>query len=167
MDGMFRFRPWLLWTALALSAAGIQASETNQPWIRGIYTGGSPRPHVTEMGEAWQQAGWLAEHTPRAFVLVGSGQSMHPLYEPGAILVLQQLPYAQLRRGQTVLYRNREQRIVAHVLLTRTRDGWRAQGLNNPVHDMEPIRAENLVGVVIAAYQPTAPRALIRVADSR
>ncbi len=155
------------WTALALSIAGAQAGESKTPWIRGIYTGESPRPHVTELGEAWQQASRLAERTPQAFVLVGSGLSMRPLYEPGTILVLRQLPYAKLQRGQTVLYRNQEEKIVAHVLVTRTRDGWRAQGLNNSVHDMEPIRAENLVGVVIAAYQPIAPRVLIQVAGLR
>ncbi len=82
---------------------------------------------------------------------------MLPLYEPGTILVLRQLPFAQLKRGQTVLYRNQENKIVAHVLVARTRDGWRAQGLNNRQHDMEPVHEDNLVGVVIAAYRPLRP----------
>ena len=79
---------------------------------------------------------------------------MLPLYAPGTILVLCQQPFTQLKRGQTVLYRNQERKIVAHVLVARTRDGWRAQGLNNRQHDMEPVHEENLVGVVIAAYRP-------------
>ena len=66
-----------------------------------------------------------------------------------------------------MLYRNRQQRVVAHVLVARGRDGWRVQGLNNPTHDMEPIRAENLVGVVIAAYQPLAAQPLVRLAGLR
>ncbi|MES1168968.1 MAG: S24 family peptidase [Oleiharenicola lentus] len=164
---MFRFRPWLLWTTLAVSASGVFAGEASQPWIRGIYTGESPRPVVTELEHAWQQASDLAERTPRAFVLVGSGKSMRPLYEAGTILVLRQVPYAQLKYGQTVLYRNRQQKVVAHVLVARGRDGWRVRGLNNRMHDAEPLCAENLVGVVIAAYQPAAPRPLVRLAGMR
>lgn len=81
---------------------------------------------------------------------------MQPLYEPDTILVLQHLPFNELRRGQTALYRNREGRVIAHVLISRTRDGWRARGLNNHLHDMEPVLSENLVGVVIAAFKPMA-----------
>ena len=170
MAAVFRYRPWLRWAAIsALCATGAFAGESSKPWIRGIYTGESPRPVVTELTAAWQQASDLAEHTSQAFVLVGSGQSMRPLYEPGTILVLRQIPYAQLKYGQTVLYRNRQGKVVAHVLVAhvlvaRGRDGWRVQGLNNRKHDMEPLRPENFVGVVIAAYQPTAPRPLVRLA---
>jgi signal peptidase I len=153
-----------LWTTLALSAGGVFAGQTSEPWIRGIYTGESPRPVAMELEHAWQQASELAERTPHAFVLVGSGQSMRPLYEAGTILVLRQVPYAQLKYGQTVLYRNRQQKVVAHVLVARGRDGWRVQGLNNRRHDAEPLKAENLVGVVIGAYQPVPVRPLLRVA---
>jgi len=141
---------------LILSAATGQSNETTGDWIRGVYTGQSPRPVATAEAAAWQQASTLAENTPAAFVLVGSGQSMCPLYAPGTILVLQQLPYAKLKRGQTVLYRSKEQKVVAHLLVVKARDGWRAQGLNNPVHDMEPVSPDNLVGVVIAAFKPVA-----------
>jgi hypothetical protein len=161
---MFRFRPWLCWALLAWSANPGFAREPGSAWIYGIYTGESPRPVVAESAEAWQQAGRLADNTAQAFVLVGSGQSMRPLYKPDTILVLRRLSYAGLKRGQTVLYRNRQKKIVAHVLVARGRDGWRAQGLNNSVHDMEPIRADNLVGVVIAAYQPLAPVHLVGLA---
>jgi len=126
-------------------------------WIRGVYTGASPRPIVTHAANAWREASALANRTDRAFVLVGSGASMRPLYGPGTIMVLRQIPYARLQRGQTVLYRNQHQKIVAHVLIAHARDGWRARGLNNPQHDMEPIQENNYVGVVIAAYQPTEP----------
>ena len=92
--------------------------------------------------------------TPKAFVLVGSGKSMQPLYAAGTILVLQRCAYDKLQSGQTALYRNKAGKVVAHVLITRARDGWRATGLNNRSHDMEPVVADNLVGIVIAAFQP-------------
>lgn len=140
---------------LLFAAVCVRADDTQEHWIRGIYTGTSPRPQPATEEFAWQSASALAECTPGGFVLVGSGRSMQPLYESDTILVLQHLPYAELRRGQTVLYRNREGKVIAHVLVSKARDGWRARGLNNPIHDMEPVLADNLVGVVVAAFKPT------------
>ena len=141
----------------ALLITNAFAREADNPWIRGIYTGQSPRPVTAAESDAWQQASALADKTPDAFVLVGLGRSMQPLYAPGTILVLQQLPYAELKRGQTALYRTKQQTVVAHVLVAKARDGWRVQGLNNAIHDMEPLVAENFVGVVVAAFKPVAP----------
>ncbi len=145
---------------LLIVATGTTAKAESTAWIRGIYTRGSPRPQLVSEEKAWQRAITLAEATPDAFVLVGTGSSMQPLYDSATILVLRQLPYQDLQRGQTVLYRNKRGKIVAHVLVSRTRDGWRAQGLNNHTHDMEPVQAENLVGIVLAAFKPVAPVAL-------
>ena len=152
---MFRRRLTAWGGMLMFSAVIGLAGETSGAWIHGIYTGDSPRPVVTAETEAWQQASALAENTFTAFVLVGSGRSMHPLYGPGTILVMRKPPYGELKRGQTVLYRTKEQKVVAHLLVAKVRDGWRVQGLNNSTHDMEPLSPDNFVGVVIAAFQPT------------
>lgn len=151
---MFRRAPWFLGGLLVLSGLVGSASELNQPWIRGVFTGRSPRPVVARETDAWQQAGELVGKTRGAFVLVGSGRSMQPLYEPGTILVMQACAYKQLQPGQTALYRNKSGKVVAHVLIAKARDGWRTAGLNNRIHDMEPVVAANLVGIVIAAFQP-------------
>lgn len=149
-------RSW--WTAVVAAFCTLASfAQTDDAWIRGIYVGESPHPVPTNPVTAWQQATALAARTPGAFVLEGKGESMRPLYPPGTVLVLQVQGFGALHRGQTVLYRNSRQKVVAHVLTHRVRDGWRAQGLNNAVHDMEPIQAENVIGVVIAAYLPTAP----------
>ena len=161
---MFRRAPWLLTGVLLLSGLVGLAHESDDPWIRGVFTGKSPRPTVLSETEAWQRAGFLAEHTSRAFVLVGSGESMQPLYAPGTILVLQQCPYSQLQPGQTALYRNQAGKIVAHVLVAKAHDGWRTTGLNNRSHDMEPVVAQNFVGVVIAAFKPSPDSRNARVA---
>lgn len=141
------------------------ARETDDLWIRGVFTGKSPRSVTLSETDAWQCANTFAEKAPNSFVLVGSGHSMHPLYTPGTILVLQKFPYELLERGQTVLYRNQARKTVAHVLVAKVRDGWRVAGLNNRSHDMEPVLAENLVGVVIAAFQPLQDRASVRIAS--
>jgi hypothetical protein len=159
---MFRRTPWCL-VGLLFVGTMAGAKEIDNAWIRGVFTGKSPRVVALAESAAWQHASTLAEHAPDSFVLIGSGQSMQPLYAPGTILVLQRFPFELLERGQTVLYRNHARHIVAHVLVGRTRDGWRVAGLNNPSHDMEPVSAENLVGVVIAAFQPV-PAARVRLA---
>ena len=126
----------------------------DEPWIRGIYTGLTPRAVELPAGEAWQKATVLAAEHNGAFAVVGTGRSMLPLYQPGTILVLAPLSYGSLRRGQTAVYRNGRDRLVAHVLVAKARDGWRAAGLNNRWHDMEPLVADKLLGVVVAAFRP-------------
>jgi hypothetical protein len=155
---MFR-RALAVLSGFCFFGTAITAKEADETWIRGIFTGKSPRVIALDETDAWQRAANMAERSPDSFVLVGSGRSMQPLYAPGTILVLQKFPYELLERGMTVLYRNRASKVVAHVLVARGRDGWRAAGLNNSRHDGEPVQAANLVGVVIGAFQPEpAPR---------
>lgn len=135
-----------------LTASLLANEEGDHSWIRGVFTGNSPRPRLVVAGEA--------SGTPVAageLLVVGRGRSMLPLYPAGTRLVVRNLPYPALRSGQTVVYRNRAGRVVAHLLVARTRDGWRVRGLNNRLQDMEPVRADNLLGVVVAAYTADSP----------
>jgi signal peptidase I len=142
----------LLAGLLASSAAAFD--ETRSVWIRGVFTGNSPRALALAEPEAWRQAVALVERTPGAFLLIGTGRSMQPLYPAGTLLVLRAAAYTELRNGQTVVYRNGSHRAVGHVLITKARDGWRVRGLNNRTHDPEPVVAENLIGVVVGAFLP-------------
>lgn len=145
----------LLGALLAGFVSGAAAfDETSDPWIRGVFTGHSPRAVIATDAEAWREVGRIVSETPDTFALVGTGHSMRPLYPAGTILVLREVDYRDLRSGQTVVYRSQAQRAVAHVLVAKARDGWRVRGLNNRSHDGEPVVADNLVGVVIAAYLP-------------
>jgi len=151
---MFR-RRLIAWVGcLIFSAVSSPAGQIGDDWIHGVYTVGSPRPVTKTETEAWRQARTLVENTSSAFVLVGMGRSMDPLYHPGTILVIKKSPYNELKRGQTALYRSKAQNVVAHLLVAKVRDGWRVQGLNNNTHDLEAVSPENFVGVVIAAFQP-------------
>jgi hypothetical protein len=163
---MVRRLPLLAGLVILFFCAGavLKGGEIDQPWVRGIFTGRSPRPQLLVEPEAWQRASELALRTPGAFVLVGGGESMLPLYAPGTILVMQQCTYKELLRGQTAIYRNHEGKVVAHVLITKAHDGWRVAGLNNQIHDMEPVLAQNLVGVVIAAFRPLAANRRVHLA---
>ena len=152
--------------AFLVTISGARASnELSDPWIRGVFTGKSPRPVPIIENEAWQRANELAGLTAGAFVLIGTGGSMQPLYPPGTILVMQPRPYAALERGETALYRSKGRKIVAHVLVAKVRDGWRVAGLSNRIHDMEPVQRDNLVGVVIAAFTPLRSDRMVRFAS--
>jgi Peptidase S24-like len=132
----------------------LQATEGSRDWIRGIYTKGSPAPKRIPSSLTLSEAQALAAQTGGCSVITGRGNSMAPLYPDGTVLVVAQRPYDALERGMTVVYRNRANRSVAHVLVARANDGWRVTGLNNRNHDGEGVDASNLVGVVIAAFQP-------------
>lgn len=152
---------------LALALSGHAYDETRDPWIRGIFTGRSPRAERCAEADAWRSAIELVSRTPGAFILVGTGRSMLPLYPAGTLLVLRDAEFSDLRSGQTVVYRNTRERAVGHVLVAKARDGWRVRGLNNRNHDLEPVTDGNLIGVVIAAYQPQAEPARARTASRR
>lgn len=151
---------WLL--SLVLAGSGVATILKAEPWICGQFAGHSPMPTTTAPADARCLAESLATRTPGAFALVGLGDSMEPLYPHGTVLVCAPRAYSELRRGETVLFRNRSDRLVAHLLLTHTRDGWRVRGLNNRWQDMEPVVPSNLVGVVIAAFVPEAVPATVR-----
>lgn len=141
--------------------------ETRSAWIRGVFTGNSPRVLALAEPEAWRQAVALVERTPGAFLLIGTGRSMQPLYPAGTLLVLRTAAYTELRNGQTVVYRNGDRRAVGHVLITKARDGWRVRGLNNRTHDPEPVVAENLIGVVVGAFLPERRDGMLVAASRR
>ena len=85
---------------------------------------------------------------------------MEPLYASGTIMVVARKKFEELRRGQTILYRNRANVTVAHVLVAKCADGWRVAGLNNRVHDNDGVRPENLLGVVVAAITPVVEQSV-------
>jgi len=154
----------LILLASALVAALPAKPEAGNDWINGVYAGKSPRVVALPARTAWQSANAMTVSEPHAFVVVGTGESMQPLYPPGTLLVLRLVSYAELQSGQTAVYRNEAQRAVAHVLVAKARDGWRVAGLNNPTHDQEPLLEDNLIGVVVAAYRPLPEPAIGLVA---
>ena len=120
----------------------------------GLFFGNSPQPIAVARREAWRYAEQMAAQHDGSFVVRGDGVSMAPLYPSGTVLVIARVSFDQLKRGATVIYRNNEGRPIAHVLVSLSRKGWRAAGLNNPHLDEESVLPENLLGVVTSAYTP-------------
>lgn len=86
----------------------------------------------------------------RAFF--GLGQSMEPIYPARTAIVVRKLAYDEIKKGMTVVYRNRAGFLVAHVVVGEDRDGYIVQGANNEVPDAVSVNEKNMIGVVLAAY---------------
>jgi len=144
-----------------VGAAGIQAKTPAKPvkWMRGIYMAESPVPQSVPETIAESVANTVAREVGGAAIR-GNGNSMKPLYHDGVIMVVAPTKFDELKRGQTVVYKNREGRHVAHVLVAKCKNGWRVTGLNNRTHDGQGVNAENLHGVVVDAFQPVKGTAL-------
>ena len=129
-----------------------------EKYVAGHYVAASPRPEVRPASEAARLALQAAAAHPGAFVVRGRGESMHPLYPNGTILVVQPRPYETLQRGMTVMFRSAGDRSITHVLVARTPDGWRTAGLNNRRSDYLCVNATNIAGVVVAAFKESDQR---------
>jgi hypothetical protein len=97
---------------------------------------------------------YVAGHAGTNF-LVGSGDSMLPLYRDHTVVVTQPIAMSDLRAGMTAVYTADSGRPVAHVLVKKTSRGWIAMGVGNAQCDSTIITAANLLGVVVKAFEPT------------
>ena len=134
---------------------------------RDVSTALSPVPERVTPSEAWRRAEAYAAAHPDCEVFVGSGDSMLPLYADRTVLVVQHLKVSALRRGMTAIFTGDQGRLVAHTLLEPTERGWRAIGVGNRAPDETLVRRDNMVGVVIKAYAPARPAALVAMADAQ
>lgn len=114
-----------------------------------------PSSNVSRL-QAWQDASSVAARGEGRASLAGAGESMNPVYGDNTMLVVTPIAYEKLQAGMTVVYINKQGRRVAHQLIGKEKQGWRAQGLNNEVADAELVTPENLVGVVYASMSSDA-----------
>lgn len=116
---------------------------------------GAPLPPsvgVTK-NQAWRDAEALAALDPSRLTVIGSGESMKPVYGENTVLVLQRVDFDGLAEGMNVAYRNEGGRVVLHRLVVKEGNrSWRVRGLNNEAEDRERVTPENLLGIVYAAF---------------
>jgi hypothetical protein len=112
-----------------------------------------PAP-ATDVGrlQAWRDAEQVAARDNGRVTVIGSGESMRPIYGENTVLVLSKIDYADLKAGMQVGYINQSGQRVVHVLLEQDAGGWKVQGLNNDTVDRERVTRYNLIGVVYASF---------------
>ncbi|WP_043588595.1 S24 family peptidase [Geminisphaera colitermitum] len=158
VDGRLRYTTCLQAAGLVVGLAvglGGCASEPSGPAagvasVAGEWSG-APSVDVSRW-QAWRDAEKVAAAGPDRFAVIGSGDSMQPVYGDRTVLVLQRVDYATLQPGMQVAYRNRAGRMVVHRLLKAVQGGWQAMGLNNTVPDAELVTEVNLIGIVYASF---------------
>ena len=114
-----------------------------------------PKPApATDVGrlQAWSDAELVAGRSGDRVTVIGSGESMRPIYGENTVLVLNKIDYADLKPGMQVGYVNEAGRRVVHVIHEKDAKGWRVQGLNNEAEDRERVTRYNLIGVVYASF---------------
>ncbi len=126
----------------------------------------SPAAEVVQPFEAIRLGKKYVVDHPGTDFLVGSGDSMLPLYRDHAVVVTQRTAVADLRAGMTAVYIGDSGRPVAHVLVRKTSDGWIAMGVGNDKCDSTPINEGNLLGVVVKAYQPSSSPLMALINES-
>ena len=139
--------------ATIVSSFVVTQSSAAETYIAGNYVAGSPSAELRPLGEARQQADRVVATTPGSFIVRGTGNSMLPLYSSGTLLVVKPVAFEKLTRGMSVVFR-KDNRNIAHVLVAKTKDGWHTTGLNNRRNDYISVNADNIRGVVVAAYTP-------------
>jgi hypothetical protein len=139
-----------LFALLSLACGGCATSISAQRLE--LLVRSAPAPTLVAAGRELAAAESHAAGDPACFALVGSGQSMAPLYSHGTAIVVREQSFVTLRPGMAVVYRNRCGHYIAHSLVEQLREGWIATGLNNAEPDDELVTPRNLVGVVKAAY---------------
>jgi len=112
----------------------------------------APAPVIVTKGQELHTAEAAASHLAGAEAFVGAGDSMEPIYASGTAIVVMPCDFSLLRPGMSVVYVNQDGRGVAHALVSETRAGWVAQGVNNPERDPDLVTARNLVGIITQAY---------------
>ncbi len=126
----------------------------------------SPQAELVQPFEAMRLAKrYVMEHPDTGF-LVGSGDSMLPLYRDHTVVVTQKVAVADLKAGMTAVYVGETGRPVAHVLVKKDSDGWVAMGVGNAECDSTRVTEDNLVGIVIKAYEPSSSPMVALLAEA-
>lgn len=117
---------------------------------------GTAAPTTTaSMGDAFRDAETVASREGGRVTAKGTGVSMAPVFGDNTLLVINPIRFEELGPGMTVAYVNGKGVRVVHRLVSRTKGGWLAIGINNPRVDEDLVTSENLIGVVYASFHYT------------
>jgi hypothetical protein len=138
----------LLWSGCA-SSAPVQFSQA-------AVDTNSPSAQVVAPLEAVHLAEAYVRIHPGTDYMIGSGESMMPLYKDHTVIVTQKICMSDLKAGMTVVFIGDSGFPVAHALVKATTDGWIAQGVGNAQCDHTLVSKDNFIGMVVKAYEPTS-----------
>jgi len=115
-----------------------------------------PSTNVSRV-QAWKDAEMVASMGDGRVSAAGSGGSMQPVFGDNTMIVISKIAYEDLKPGITVAYLNRRGHQVVHQIIGKEAAGWRVQGLNNEIEDLDQVTQENLLGVIYASFAAEEP----------
>jgi signal peptidase I len=143
---IFRVLTGLILGAGALMSGGCATSRTASI---------APRSNVSRE-HALTLAQLAANAVGGEVFTVSATGSMKPTLDEGSVITIERVQFAQLRKGDIVIYRNASGTPVVHRLYECTNGRWLVLGDNNPSVDRESVNATNLVGRVCAIFYTSA-----------
>lgn len=115
-----------------------------------------PSTNVSRV-QAWKDAELVASMGEGRASAAGSGGSMQPVFGDNTMIVISKIAFEELKPGMTVAYVNRRGHQVVHQIIEKEASGWRVQGLNNEIEDLDHVTRENLLGVIYASFAAEEP----------
>ena len=132
--------------------------------LAGLHTGcattGSTASVAPRSSVSRDHALALAQLTANAvggqvFTVAPTG-SMKPTLDESSVVTVEKVAFAELRRGDIVIYRSLGGSPVIHRLYEQSGDSWLVLGDNNTAIDRESVRPANLLGRVCAIFYTAA-----------
>lgn len=90
----------------------------------------------------------VAQQKPTWEVMVAKGDSMVPHYGDGSVLVVDALPFENLRPGMIAVFKDAAGDWVGHFIQARGAEGWITRGINNSRADAAELTESNYHGVI-------------------
>lgn len=81
---------------------------------------------------------------------------MKPTLDESSVVTIERVGFAELRRGDIIIYRNSAGVPIIHRLYEQHGTRWLVLGDNNSSIDMEAVTASNFVGRVCAIFYTSA-----------
>lgn len=110
-----------------------------------------PRADVT-LSEAYAEAQQVAAMDADWYVTAADGRSMAPFYDADSVLVVDRAPFAELKSGMIVVYRDSDGDLVGHRLVAKEGSNWVARGIQNGGNDPYLVTPANYEGVVFGIF---------------
>jgi phage repressor protein C with HTH and peptisase S24 domain len=95
-------------------------------------------------GKGWDEIPFPAVDDEHVYALKISGESMHPAYRDGTVIIVS--PSATIHRGDRVVVKTREGEVMAKELKRKTAKTWELKSLN-PEHPDRTLAAEDVLWV--------------------
>ncbi len=127
----------------------------------------SPRAQRVAPLDAYILADQFAKANVGTDYMVGTGESMMPLYRDHSVLIVRFDPISTLRPGMTVVFVDERGKRVAHALVRQQGRGWITKGIGNSACDMVGVTEANYVGVVVKVFEPAGNPMLALIEEDR